>query len=176
VKFIDDSTGEVLEITPRQLAWLQRMAAVDEVGDSEITDLHRHASRGKLFEQVDRQIRARISNELPRMLDEHRGRFEATLGADKIQTRMNELREHVDQQIRTTAERFEATVDVLVDNALRNTTGYYVKVFAERARKAIGSVVAREVARQYLQVFRQRQAAAPAKPAKRAVKKKAKRQ
>lgn len=168
MKFIDDSTGEVLEITPRQLAWLQRMAAVDEVGDSEITDVHRYKSRAQLFAQVDRQIRARISNELPGMMSEHRDRFEATLGADKIQTRMNELRERVDRQIRTTAERFEATVAVLVDNALSDIAEYQVHALAARVRKALGTVVSSEVAKQLARFLKAPAPVAPKKKAKRA--------
>ena len=148
MKFVNDATGEVLEITPRQLGWLQRMAALDEVGDSQITDEHRYKSRAQLFEQVDRQIRARIQNELPGMLNAHRERFEATLGADKIQQRMVELRERVDHQIRTTAERFDATVVVLVSNALSKMAAYQIEEMASRAKKAVGAIVAREVSRQ----------------------------
>lgn len=148
MKLVDETSGQVLDITPRQLEWLHRMSALDEVGDPEITDEHRFNSRRKLFEQVDRQIRARIAQELPGMLSEHRERFEATLGADKIQTRMNQLRERVDHQIRTTAERFDATVDGLVSDALRKIAAYHVDELAARARKAIGSVVTKEVARQ----------------------------
>ncbi len=166
MKLVDDLTGEVLEITPRQLAWLQRMAALDEVGDPEITDEHRFNSRRKLFEQVDRQIRARIANELPGMLSEHRERFEATLGADKIQTRMNDLREHVDKQIRTTRERFDATVFQLVSAAISDINSFHMLELAKRAKRAVGAVVAKEVALQ-LARFLKAPAAPVAKKAKR---------
>jgi hypothetical protein len=171
----DDSPAE---LTPRMIEWLRvasaldapamvewfRLArAIDEVGDNTITDMIRFNSRQKMFEQVDRQIRARIQEVLPGMLREVQKHIDKTLDPKKLADQMNKTRAWVNDQIRSTRENFDSTVGVLVSDAVHDLDGYHVKELARQAKQAIRSVVAKEVG---VQLARFLKAPAPSKKRK----------
>lgn len=163
MRFRDELTGETMEITPSMANWLKLADAMDEVGGDAHTDQKRFDSRGKLFAEVDRQIKARVDLVVPNVIRVAQKKIDSALDADKIAEAANKHRAWVNEKLREQRATFDATVHVLVDDALRNIAAHQVDDLARRVKRAMGSVVAKEVG---LQLARFLKPAQPAKPAK----------
>ena len=161
--FRDALSGEEFEITPRMVQWLALQAAVDEVGADDHTDQHRHESRAALFKNVDRQIRARVAAIMPQVLTDARASIDRDLGIEKITEAVRSHRRAMSEQLAEQRTRFDGIISGLVDDALRDISNYQIGELAKRCKRAIGSVVAREVSLQLARFLKTPPAAKPAK-------------
>ncbi len=134
---------------PFEIAWLRSVMAADQIADAEPGDEHKLASRRRLFEGVDRQIRARIAQTMPEVLLAARVQIEAQLGANTLTESMRRTREHVAKDIRRLTEGAAALVDDAIDRLVEGEEHRLITALEKRVR----SVVAAECAKQLRRVM-----------------------
>ncbi len=142
-------TERAHNLGPDEIAWVRAMMAVDRVADATPGDSRKLASRARLFENVDRQIRARVAQTMPGVLVAARVQIEAQLGADTLTASIKRTREHVAKDIRRLTEGAAALVDDAIDRLVEGEEHRIIATLEKRVR----SVVAAECAKQLRRVM-----------------------
>ncbi len=142
-------TERANNLDAHEIAWVRAMMAVDRVADATPGDARKLASRARLFENVDRQIRARVAQTMPGVLVAAQKQIEAQLGANTLTESIRRTREHVAKDIRRLTEGAAALVDDAIDRLVEGEEHRIIATLEKRVR----SVVAAECAKQLRRVM-----------------------
>ncbi len=140
-------------LTAAEVAWVRGMMAIDRVGDDTPWGEQQLASRALLFQNVDRQIRARVAQVMPGILTDAKHLIDKQLGAETITARVSELRDHMARTVRRSELQFESTASVLVKDAIQSVVERGTGAILTRLEKRVRSVVAAECAKQLRRVM-----------------------
>lgn len=120
-------------------------------------------SRSKLFEEVDRHIRACVRNALPRVTLEFKKQLDKDLGLDALRARVKRVSDGVSEDLGGIERQVELykgqRIEALLTRFGQDASDRVVKAFDKR----VTSLVSKEVARQLARIL----AAAPKKEADR---------
>lgn len=140
-------------LTFSELAWVRRMMTVDQVGGTELHSEQQLGSRAKLFDGVDRQIRARVAATMPGVLSDAREQILAQLGPEKLTAVVEKHRDDVAKRIGKLERQFELEAGNLIDRAVERALTLAGDLIVSRIEKRVRTVVATECAKQLRRVM-----------------------
>jgi vacuolar-type H+-ATPase subunit I/STV1 len=144
---------EQVVITPDEVAWIKRMAALDKVVDSAWSSNEQIQSRKALFAAVDKQILARVNEVLPGILSQARDRIDASFDPEKVIDRVNKHRAFVNDKLREIQGSFESAIRDMIEESLRSQLKYYSSCVVRMVKDGAGKMVAAECSKQLKRIM-----------------------